>query len=197
MLIGAVIRNKRVLAGAAIPAALVASGALVWQSSYSAFSSTTSNPTNNWTSGTVALADNDSGTALFNVTNMKPGATGAQCINVTSTGSLASTVKLYGTAYSSTNGLADAMNLTIEEGTGATNAACSGFVTGTTLFNGVLSSFAATKTNFANGVSSWAPTGTASETKSYRITYQLQSAAPNSAQGGAAALGFTWEAQNS
>ena len=40
----------------------------------------------------------------FVVTN-KPGATGAKCIAVTSTGSLASTVKLYGTSYATTNAL--------------------------------------------------------------------------------------------
>src|SRR4051794_4529260 len=80
------ISRKQFIAGAAVPAAVLASGALVWQSSYSAFSATTSNPTNNWTAGTVALADDDSNTALFTATNLKPGSTGTKCIAVTSTG---------------------------------------------------------------------------------------------------------------
>ena len=70
--------------------AVLASGGLVWQSSYSAFSATTSNPTNNWSAGTVALSDDDSNTAMFTASNLKPGATGTKCIAVTSTGSRAS-----------------------------------------------------------------------------------------------------------
>jgi hypothetical protein len=45
-------------------------------------------------------------------------------------------------------------------------------------------------------VSSWAPTG-GTATKAYRITYALSASTPDSAQGGTAALGFTWESQNS
>src|SRR5262245_56233961 len=97
---------KKLIVGAAVPMAVLASGGLVWQSSYSAFSATTSNPTNNWTAGTVALSDDDSNTAMFTASNLKPGATGTKCIAVTSTGSLASTVKLYGTSYATTNALA-------------------------------------------------------------------------------------------
>lgn len=191
------ITRKQLVAGAAIPAAILASGGMVWASSYSAFSATTANPTNNWTSGTVALADDDSNTAMFAATNLKPGATGTKCIAVTSTGSLASTVKLYGTTYSTTNALAANLNLKVEEGTGATTASCTNFTGGSTLYDGALSTFGTTKTGFASGVGSWAPTGTGSETKSYRITYTLSTSTPDSAQGGTAALGFTWESQNS
>jgi hypothetical protein len=189
--------RKQLLAGAAVPAAVLASGAMVWQSSYSAFSATAANPTNNWSAGTVALSDDDSNTAMFTATNLKPGATGVKCIAVTSTGSLASTVKLYATSYSTTNALAANINLKVEEGTGATTASCAGFTGASTLFDNPLSSFGTTKTSFATGLSSWAPTGAASETKSYRITYTLSPTTPDTAQGGTAAVGFTWESQNS
>lgn len=43
------------------------------------------------------LSDNDSNTALFNATNLTPNSAGERCIAVTYTGSLAATVKLYGT----------------------------------------------------------------------------------------------------
>jgi hypothetical protein len=66
-----------------VPAALVLSSALVWHASYSAFSATADNPTSNWAAGTVALADDDSSTALFSATNLKPGSTGTKCIVVT------------------------------------------------------------------------------------------------------------------
>jgi hypothetical protein len=189
--------TKRLVAGASIPVALLVSGGMVWQSSYSAFSSTTSNPTDNWTAGTVALSDDDSGTAMFTATGLKPGSTGQKCIAVTSTGSLASTVKLYGTSYSTTNALAANLNLTVEEGTGATFGSCAGFTGGTSVFSGTLASFGTTKTSFATGVGAWAPTGSASDTKAYRLTYTLSSSTPDTAQGGTAAVGFTWEAQNS
>src|SRR4029079_4491080 len=116
--------TKKLVAAAAIPAAVLASGGMVWASSYSAFSATTASPTNNWTSGTVALSDDDSNTAMFNATNLKPGASGTKCIAVTSTGSLASTVKLYGTSYSTTKDLSSNINLKVEEGTGATSGSC-------------------------------------------------------------------------
>jgi hypothetical protein len=189
--------RKQVVAGAAVPVAVVLSGAMVWQSSYSAFSATTSNPTNNWATGTVNLSDDDANTAMFNASNLKPGATGTKCIAVTSTGSLASTVKLYGTSYSTTKSLADHVNLTVEMGSGGSSSNCTGFTAGTTAYNGTLASFGATREDFGSGVGTWAPTGASSETRTYRISYTLSASTPDSAQGGAAALGFTWESQNS
>ena len=182
-----------------IPAALVASGVAVGHASYSAYSATTNNPTSNWRSGTVNLSDDDSQTALFSASNLKPGSTDSHCIAVTSTGSLPSAVKLYGTNYSTTNNLASSINVKIEEGTGGTFASCTGFVaqtTGGTLFNDTLANFSA-KTNFANGLGDWAPTGTASETKVFKFTYTVDPAAPNTTQDGTAAIGLTWEDQNS
>src|SRR3712207_3286005 len=112
---------------AVVPLALVASGLVVSQASYSAYSDSTSNPTSNWTSGTVALSDDDSSTALFTATNLKPGSTGEKCIVVTSTGSLPSAVKLYGTGSATTKGLASQLNLTITQGTGGSFGSCTGF----------------------------------------------------------------------
>ena len=135
---------------------------MVWQSSYSAFSATTASPTNNWTAGTVALSDDDSNTAMFTATNLKPGATGTKCIAVTSTGSLASTVKLYGTSYATTNALADNINLKVEEGTGATTASCTGFTGASTLYDGAADHLRRPpRPSFATGVGTWAPTGAA------------------------------------
>ena len=190
------ITRKQLVAGAAVPVAVIASGAMVWQASYSAFSATTSNPTNNWSSGTVELTDNDANTALFTATNLKPGATAARCITVTSSGSLASTVKLYGTDYATTNNLAGNLNLKVEEGSGSTTADCAGFTAaGSAIFDGTVTAFSG-KTSFANGVGTWAPAA-GTQTKSYRVTYLLNAATPDTAQGGTAKVGLTWEAQNS
>jgi hypothetical protein len=190
------ITPKKLVAGAAVPLAVMVSGALVWQSSYSAFSASTTSPTNNWAAGSVALADDDSNTAMFNATNLKPGATGSKCIVVTSSGTLASTVKLYGTSYSTTKSLADSINLKVEEGTGGSFSNCTGFTAGSTIFDGTASSFGTSKTDFASGVGTWAPAG-GTATKTYKVTYTLSPSTPDSAQGGTTALGLTWESQNS
>jgi len=192
--------RSRWTAPAAILAGLVVSAGVVWQASYSAFSATAANPTSNWASGTVALTDDDTNTAMFTASNLKPGATGTKCIAVTSAGSLPSTVKLYGTGAATTNALSSSINLTVTQGTGGGYGSCTGFtplVTGSSLFSGTLAGFASASTAFANGLGTWAPTGSGSETRTYQLTYTLDSAAPNTAQGGTAALGFTWEAQNS
>ena len=181
---------------AVVPAALMASGLLVWQSSYAAFSSTTTNPTNNWTAGTVALTDDDSNTAMFTASALKPGATGEKCIVVTSSGNLASTVKLYATTYSTTAALGSYIDLVIQEGSGGSFSSCTGFTSAATNFTGTLAAFAAANTNFGNGLSSWAPAA-GTVTRTFRIAYTINTSAPNSAQGGTAAAGLTWEAQNS
>jgi hypothetical protein len=193
------LNKKRAVAAAAAPLAVLASGALVWQSTYSAFSDTTQNPTSNWAAGSVSLSDDDSNTALFAASNLKPGQTGQKCIAVTSTGSLPAAVKLYGTSYAQTKSLGTNLTLTVEEGTGATFGSCSGFTpiaTGSQIYSGTVDGFGTSKTSYATGVGVWAPTGTASETRVYRVTYTLSSTTPDTAQGGTAQVGFTWESQN-
>lgn len=193
-------RNARLLTVGAVVAGLAASGALVWHASYSAFSAQTTNPSSNWSAGTVALTDDDSNTALFNASNLTPGATGTKCIAVTSTGSAASAVKLYGTNPSTTKNLSKYINLTITQGTGGTFGSCTGFnklASGSNVFSGTLEAFGTTKTDYTSGAGDWAPTGSASDTRVYQITYTLDAATPNTSQGGTAGLGLTWEAQNS
>jgi len=183
-----------------VPVSIVVSGLLVWQASYAAFSSTTTNPTSNWTAGSVALTDDDSATALFTAATLKPGSTGTKCIVVTSAGNLASAVKLYGTTYSTTNAMGSYINLVIDQGTGGTFAtsgptSCTGFTSPVNQFTGTLAAFASGNTNYATGVGAWSPTGSGSETKTFRIAYTIDAATPNSVQAGSAAMGFTWEAQ--
>jgi hypothetical protein len=191
-------RAARLAAWIAIPVALIASGAVVSTASYSAFSATTVNPTSNWNAGSVALSDDDSNSALFNATALKPGSTGSNCITVTSTGTLPSAVKLYGTGAATTNALSSSINLTVEQGTGGGFGSCTNFVaatTGGTVFSGTLASFGSSKTDYSTGVGSWAPNGAG--TQVYKITYTVPTSAPSTVMGGTASLGLTWEAQNS
>lgn len=188
-------RSTRIATFIAIPAAVVAAGVLIGGASYSAFTATATTPTSNWNAGTVALTSDSQNTALFAATGLKPGSTGTKDITVTSSGSLASTVKLYGTDAATTDGLSNYIDLTITEGNG-TGDSFAALSTGSNIYTGTLADFGAGHTSFSNGITAWAPTGTATEDRTFRITYTLESTTPDSAQGGTANLGFTWEAQN-
>jgi len=187
----------------AVPVALAASGLVVAQSSYSAYSATTANPTSNWATGTVALSDDDSNTAAFTASNLKPGSTGSRCIVVSSTGSLPSAVKLYGTGAATTKALASDINLTITQGTGGSFGDCTGYTplaSGSAVYSGTLAAFGSSATSFANGVGSWTPASASvakPETRTFQLTYTVNPNTTNDTQGGTAAIGFTWEAQNS
>jgi len=184
---------------AVLPVALIASGIVVSQASYSAYSDTTTNPESNWTTGSVALSDDDANSALFTVKNAKPGTSGTRCITVTSTGDLPSSVKFYVTDASSTNDLATAMNITITQGTGGSFGSCDGFAPlpgGATLYSGNMAWLGMTSYSYGNGLGGWTPTGDADEARTYKVDYSVAADAPNTTQGGTAAGGLTWEAQS-
>jgi hypothetical protein len=187
-------------------AGMLVSAGLVWHASYSGFSASTANPTDNWAAGSVALTDDDSGSALFTVSNLKPGSTGTKCIVVTSNASLASTVKLYATAgsFAQTNTLADNLTLTVTQGTSTSSGGnCAGFSAdagGANTTTGSITAFASGYTDFANGFGTWTPAAGNGVAKTYQIAYTLNSGATqpqtDAMQGGTAQLGFTWEEQN-
>jgi hypothetical protein len=193
-------RNYGLLVGRSVtPLAILVVGALTFQASHAAFSATTVNPSDSWSAGQIGLSDDDTNTAMFTVTNAKPGDTGQKCIVVTapSTQTYTTAVRIYATSVQSpTNSMDSNINLTIEEGTGGTFSSCAGFSASATDFTGTLNSFTTNKTNFTNGVTtSFAPTGGTNQSKVFRFTWTLSSSAPNSVQGGTAGTGFTWEAQ--
>ena len=172
------------------PVALVASSAMVWQASSSAFRDETSNGTNSWATGTVEISDDDAGTAMFELNGLAAGATGTRCIQVAYTGSLAAEVRLHATG---SGDLAPYLALAVEQGSGATTGSCAGFVPSGTVFNGTLDDLLTNHGDYASGVGAWSvPTPPA--TRSYRFTYTLSGTA--GAQGKAADAVLTWEAQN-
>lgn len=182
-------RTTRIAKLAVIPAALAVSGLIVATSSYSAFSATTDNAGNSWATGTVALTDDDKGAALFEATNLKPGATGTKCITVTSKGSLPADVRLYAQDSTTTKALNQYINVTVAE-----SATCDA-TNKQNIFNGTLENFG-TKSTFAAGSGAWATAGTPDESRAYTISYTLDNATPDTAQGGTAGVKFVWEAQN-
>jgi predicted ribosomally synthesized peptide with SipW-like signal peptide len=172
---------------------------------WSAFSSTTENPGNTFSAGSVSLTDNDSGTAMFTMTNMVPGSTEAGCIKVIYTGTLTSNVSLYGTTTGT--GLDPFLNLKITRGTYSSDPgfdSCTNFSADATnyiaagagvIFNGTLQGY---PDSFAAGLvdpTSGSPEAwTNPENHVYKFEITLQD--NNLAQGLNATQAFTWEARN-
>ncbi len=201
----------------ALAVGLLGSGAMMLGASYSAFSATAVDGTNNWSVGTVAISDDDGGSAMFttgvpgtgqvSAAGLKPGQAVVDCIKVTYSGSLASSVKIYATGVTDTNGVSTGMtayvHVKIEEGTGssfAASPACNGFSATSTLWDssthgGVASDLLNVfPTAYATGATSTGWTnGTA---KVYRFTMTLDSTTPDTSQGASAAATFNWQAQN-
>jgi hypothetical protein len=177
-------------------------GSLAAMGVFGAFSSTTTNAGNTITAGTVAIADNDAGAAMYSLTNAKPGESVSKCIKVTYTGSLDADVHIYTT--STIGALGQYVELTITPGSQTTPSfpSCTGFTpdSGGALYTGTLANFASTKNSYANGVVDYPGTGTkwaTNEAVIYQVTATLQSSAPESAQGATTgAHTFTWEARN-
>jgi hypothetical protein len=170
---------------------------------FSAYSSTTSNDGNAFAAGTVILSDNDTGTAMYNVSNAKPGDGSSACITVTYTGTLAANVKLYTT--STIGSLGSHLTLTVTQGTGTVpfGSSCTGFTpdsSGAQIYSGTLSNFAATYTGFGSGIALTNQSGAASWAQNDARVYKFQISLPNSDTTGnglnTGAHSFTWEAQN-
>jgi len=182
------------------PLAAAVTLGVVSQGSYSAFSSKVANSGNSLAVGSVNLADDDAGSTLLSLTNLKPGSSGSRCIAVTSTGTLPSAVKLYATNATTTKSLSSYVTLTVTQGTGASFGSCSTFsalASDSSVYTGTLASFTSAATSYSSGVGSWTPSGTGTETRSYQFAYAVSSTTPDASQGGTAALGLTWETQNS
>jgi hypothetical protein len=180
-----------VTAAATVVGGIALSSGVMWQASNAAFTASTTNAADSWTAGTVSLVDDDSATAMFAATNLRPGSVGEKCIKLTYNGSLAGTVKLYSTAV--TGALAPYLDVVVEEGAGGDFGGCGGFTPSGTDFTGTLASFGTTRTGFASGVGSFAPAGPG-DVKTYRISYTVNGGTPDTAQGANAGATFNWQA---
>jgi len=173
---------------------------------WSAFSATTDNAGNTFSAGTVTLADNDAGGTMLSLANAKPGDSDTGCITVSYTGSLASTVRLYGTTAGT--GLDQYLDLKVTRGSFASAPAfdsCTGFTADATDYIGAGAGVVYTGTvqgypdDYATGLvdptagtpESW----TNPESHVYQIQVTVQD--NNLAQGKNATQTFTWEARNS
>ena len=162
---------------------------------FSAFSSTQASSTNTFTAGTVALTSNGTGSVLFNVPNAAPGDSVSKCVQVTYTGTLTASVKIYATQ---TGELGQYLNASITRGTFPGEApvgnSCTGFTPdaeNSSLFSGQVSALPTLAEPLSAG-GSW----TAGTVHVYQITVTLPSNAPEAAEGKTAETAFTWQSQN-
>ncbi len=172
---------------------------------YAAFRAAVSNAGNSYEAGSVALSDNDVGTAMFTTLgSAAPGDSETSCIRVRYDGTLAAGVRLYGTV---SGALAPYLTLTVTRGTDANPVFdnCGTFVADATnyigagagvVYSGALGSYPAT---YAAGIADPAVSGgneswTLNEVHIYRFVVTLGS--NTAGQGQTAAAAFTWEARS-
>ena len=218
-------RRRRTCASgmAAAAVAVVTSGTLVWNASYAAFNATTENSGNSWTAGTVAITNDQSGSAAFTVTEVKPDsatstlappATGAltagspnsggsRCFKVTYSGTTAADVRLYEsvTNTGADGGLAQHLLMDVDSGTDSaagTDPTCATYTSSAYLFGSASNTnvFAnALPTTYAGGLAGWTNVSSGA-TRWYRISWLLPANVANAAQAEQVQITFTWEAQN-
>lgn len=183
----------------ALVVGVLLSSVTVLTASRAVFSDSTSNEGNFVDVGDVVLTDNDSGSALIEMSNVAPGDSETTCIQVTYEGSIAdpSGVVVYSGGFVDSATLASDINLVVEEGTGATTFDdCTGFSLVGQIYSGTLANFDTTHTDYASGAGTWDPASTP-ESQSYRITVELDSNATSASQGQSVTdLVFTWEVQS-
>jgi hypothetical protein len=195
-------RARRIGTVVTTPIAIVAAAALVWQSSYAAFSGTTRNSGNNWSTGSVALTDDDAGAARFQVASMVPGQTDSRCITVTANATVPGVVKGYSVnPVLSPSGLQDHVKVTFDHGTGGGFGSCTGFVQQGTNGPAVSLTDAALFSNYENGTDPW-PVVAGTQSRTYRITWTFDPAGLTQSQldglqGASTGIDFQWELQSS
>ena len=188
-------RRHKLLASALVVGVLgtVAAGGV-----FGLFSATTQNAGNEISTGTVALSDNDNGSAQFNIQNAKPGDSWSRCIKISYAGTLPADVRHYIQAAPTMVG--QYLRLKLETGSQAVSTFpdCAGFTPATTGYDGPVTSY--TAFDFASGTVQL-PVGKAfwdpGDAVVVRTTLTLSAATPDTAQGSSGGnVTVVWEARN-
>ncbi len=205
-------RFRRVAVVAAGPIAVLAAGAMTWQSSYAAFTAETRNAGNSWSSGTVFLTNDGGGSARFSATNLLPSDTQTKCIKVTSTSSEIGHVKMYflnaipSSPAPVPAGLENYIKVNVTSGDGGDFSTCTGFVADSSPAQPIVAAkslayLGTTYNTYGAGRGDWVTTGnTGGESKTYQIQWTFDTTGLNEAQinalmGDTVGLDFEWEIQ--
>lgn len=184
--------SRKILLSALLLLSLTSAGAF---GTWAAFSATTTNPGNSFDSGTVTISDNDSGSAMFAVTGVRPGSTGSTCMKVLYTGSLAATIKVYTGNVSNT--FSNDFTIDIDKSTAGSDTFqnCTGFAGGSVTNLVTDSTVGSLPTNYAGGYTLDA--AATNPTPWYiRVTYELGAGAGDGDQGKSAEFDIVFEARN-
>lgn len=178
-------RHERALIVIAGVAALLLTAWLAMGQTLATFSDTTENPDNAFSTAHVELTDDRNGVAMFNVSDLVPGASVQQEITVSNNGSTSLDVKLYTAAFEeivdtssgrTTTGLAENLQVFVEVVDTASGTSLG------TVFDGTMADFA-TATDWASGHSvavdgdPLAASGESGSTQRYRFTVTLSESA--------------------
>lgn len=159
---------------------------------FGAFSSSTQSTANAFSIGTVTLADNDTDTALYSVSDVVPDDTTTRCIKVTYTGTLNASVVLYRGSLSGT--LGPYVTLTVTKGTGD-SPTCSDFSAGATVYSGTLSAFPASA---GSGLALTDASGSSTWNASDAVTYRFAVVVADDSDATSKSTGshdFTWQSE--
>lgn len=137
----------------------------------------------------AAVADDDAGTALFQLTALVPGETQTRCITVSHDGPTPDGIRLTGSADG--GDLRQFLRFSVEKGSGGHFGDCSGFA-GTQVFEGSLAEFVGLHHDYESGLVTLTPTQPGSTTFRLRVTLDDVAAA----QGKTATASFAWEARS-
>lgn len=191
-------RTAKIAAAAATPVAVIAASALVWQSSYAAFSGTTRNSGNDWSTGSVTLTDDDAGVSRFQVGSMVPGQTDTKCIKITANASVDGIVKGYVVnPVTSPQGLEKYVKVVVDGGDGGGFGSCDGFVSNGVVVPSTSLAALASANSYDSAIGGW-DVAAGTQSRTYKITWTfdttgLSQTQVDALQGSHTGIDFQWE----
>jgi hypothetical protein len=209
---------------AGLVVAMIATGGLVWKASYAAFSATTTNPGNSWSTGSVTITNDKSGAAVFSVAVVEPdtgsstlnppgsgaftassaAAGGSACIKVTYTGTMTADIRMYATLTNTgaDGGLGQFLLFDVDTGTDTapgSDPTCATYTSSTYRYGSASNTnvyLNGMPTGYVGGLAGW--TGATQNTSRwYRLSWLMPATVSASSQGEEVQATFVWEAQNS
>jgi hypothetical protein len=160
-------RTRKIL----VPLTTILAAGAITIGSGASFTSHTENAANKYAAGTLTQSNSKAGSAIFNVSNLKPGDTVNGTVTIVNTGSLAASFSLTETATTSFAPASD-LNLAVKDGS-------------TVVYSGPLGSLG-TK---ALGTAAWA----AGESHTFTFSVTLSADAGNGQQGKSATATYAWD----
>jgi hypothetical protein len=204
-------QTRTVIAALASPVALIATGALVYQASFAAFTAQTSNDDNRWATTEAITLDTDRPAALFvDVPEIVPGYSKAECINVVPNSGPESSVRLYAAASTDPVDaeLQDELTLTVEAVTGAalgtapSEVDCRAATPVIAVASGTLADLVADRAEWSEAAAgAWAVPAASTAARTYRVTATFNptvdanftQAELDALQGKTAGISLVWE----